>query len=113
MEAGSPHCSTPRSAARSKPWFPEVRVYRASICMSGFKSAERSGRETTPAVAQFSGGHRPLESERPQVSHHPVGPCNKESQAEFGPVQMRLWACDQARNPNHHTKQCEHERHQT
>ena len=51
-------------------------------------------------------------SERPQISHHPGGPCNEESQAEFGPVQMRFWVSDQTRNPDQHTKECQHEGHQ-
>jgi hypothetical protein len=41
-----------------------------------------------------------------------AAPCNKESQADFGPVQMRLWVSDQARNPNQHAKECQHEGHQ-
>src|SRR5580704_10361756 len=75
-----------------------------------FTGAGRRNRTptTTPAVARFSGVQRRLKSERLQVSHHPVGPCHKESQGEFGPVQMRLWASDQARYPNHHAKECEH-----
>jgi hypothetical protein len=51
-------------------------------------------------------------SERPQISHHPDGPCNEESQAEFGPVQMGFRVSDQARNANQHTKECQHESHQ-
>src|SRR5579859_427227 len=64
------------------------------------------------AVERLSGAQTPLKSERPQISHHPDGPCNEERQAEFGPVQMGFRVSDKARNPNQHTKECQHEGHQ-
>jgi len=56
--------------------------------------------------------HRP-KSERSQISHHPGGPCNQESQHALGPIEMRLWVSDQLRNPHQHAKDGQHKRHQT
>src|SRR5580704_12127995 len=53
-----------------------------------------------------------LESETLQLSTHPDGSGNEESQSEFGPVQMGFWVSDQPRNPNQHAKECQHEGHQ-
>jgi hypothetical protein len=53
MEAGSPHCSTPRSAARSKPCCPEVAGLPRSICMFGFESAA-SASSAIPAILGIS-----------------------------------------------------------
>ena len=60
-------------------------------------------------VARFSDAQTPPKSERPQISHHPCGPRYKESQGEFGPVQVRLRVSDQAGNPNQKTKECQHD----
>ncbi len=68
--------------------------------------------ETTLSVARLRGAQTPPKSERLQITHHPDGPCNEESQAEFGPVQMGFWVSDQARNPNQRAKECQHEGHQ-
>src|ERR1700722_10488150 len=80
--------------------------------MSSLPITHEVNRKQTPAVARSSGAQTSSKSERPQISHHPGGPCNEESQAEFGPVQMAFWGSDQARHPNQHTKECQHEGHQ-
>ena len=72
----------------------------------------RSDSETTLGIARFSGAQTRPKSEKPQISHHPGSPCNKKSQAEFGPVQMRFWVGDQAGNPNQDAKECQHDGHQ-
>jgi hypothetical protein len=77
-----------------------------------FADHTRSNRETTLAVARLSEAQTLPKSERPQISYHPRGPCNKQVQAEFGSVQMCFWVSDQERNPNQHTKEYEHEGHQ-
>src|ERR1700722_15011742 len=77
--------------------------------MSSLPITHEVNRKQTPAVARSSGAQTSSKSERPQISHHPGGPCNEESQAEFGPVQMGVWVSDQARNPNQHTKEHQHE----
>ena len=76
-----------------------IENFRIKIGREGNLVQEATGYEPKKAEAElpaviptYQRPNRSLDhakSEKPQISHHPGGPCNKESQGEFGPVQMR------------------------
>ena len=101
--ADAPPCACSRFALRYA-----VRGTRAA----GGGDSDASGVESVSRTCTIKRRANTPKSVRPQISHHPDGPCNEESQAEFGPVQMGFWVSDQARNPNQQTKECQHEGHQ-
>lgn len=94
------------------------RILPLSVADDRQKGAERCpathevNRRQRWRLHDQSGAQTPPKSERLQISHHPDRPCKEESQAEFGPVQMGFWVSDQARNPNQHSKERQHECHQ-